>query len=184
MKSSESLNEKIIKRQLIFQGRYLHLEELELLLPNQTLAKREIVRVRNAVAILPIDKEKNVYLVRQHRPAIESTILEIPAGLIDKGEEVEEAARRECEEETGFRPHTLKKLITYAHAEGYSTGFITLFWGSDLEYTGNINLDNTEYLEQQTLSFEDLSRMVDQNKIIDSKTILATLYCRGLIDNL
>ena len=184
MKRKEPLTEKIIQRQLIFQGKYLHLERLELLLPNQNIAKREIVRVRDAVGILPIDRENAVYLVRQHRPAIESTIIEIPAGLIDEGEELEEAARRECEEETGYRPRKVKKLIAYAHAEGYSTGFITLFLGTDLEHTGKINLDITEYLNQVILPFHDLYRMVEQNRIIDSKTILSTLYCKKFLDNL
>jgi len=181
MSNHDPFIEKILGREIIFKGKYLNLEKLKLLLPNQSVAEREIVRVRDAVAVIPVDHKKRVHLVRQHRPAIKTTILEIPAGLRDQEERLETAAERECEEETGYRPRMLKKLLTYAHAEGYSTGFITLFLGTQLEYTGEISLDATEYLEQEVVDYSTLCRMVDQNQIIDSKTILSTLLIGNLI---
>jgi len=170
--------EQILKRQFVFRGSYLHLQKLKIKLPDGRRGEREIVRVKDAVAVLPIDDQKNVHLVRQYRPAINRTLVEIPAGLLDREEKIADAAVRECEEETGYRPGVLKELITYAHAEGYSTGFITLFLGTDLEYTGNIHLDATEFLEPVCMSFDELHRLVEKNEIVDSKTILCTLLSR------
>ncbi len=173
--------EKILNRELLYTGSYLTLEKLQVRLPDQQVCDREVVRVRNAVAVLPVDDKGNVHLVRQFRPAIDQFILEAPAGLMDHDENPGQTALRECEEETGYKPRQLHKLLTYAHAEGYSTGFITLFLGTDLEYTGNIHLDSSEFLEQVTLSFSELVRRVETNQIVDSKTILCTLFSQGKI---
>ncbi len=167
--------EDVTSRETIFRGKYMHLEKLQIDLPDGRKGEREIVRVKDAVAILPIDEENNVHLVKQHRPAICKTIYEIPAGLIDEGEAEEDAAIRECEEETGYRPQTLHKLVRYAHAEGYSTGFITLFKATDLEYTNGMNLDASEYVEPVKIPFNQLIQMIDENEIIDSKTMLSVL---------
>ena len=168
--------EWIVKRETRYAGRYIELQELTVRLPDGRTASREVVRVRDAVAVLPLDQEERVYLVRQHRPAVEKTLLEAPAGLIDPGEEPEEAAVRECEEEIGFRPGRLIRLVRYAHAEGYSSGFITLFIGTDLEPSGPLRLDETEHLENVRIPFSDLLERVRSNEIQDSKTILASLF--------
>ena len=175
MNQNDEPFERVIERESVFRGKYLHLERLKIKLPDGRLGEREIVRVRDAVAVLPVDEDGMVHLVRQHRPAIGRTLLEAPAGLLDDEEDEEGAAVRECEEETGYRPGTMKKLISYAHAEGYSTGFITLFLGTDIEYTGNIHLDATEYVEPVCMPYHELLQLVRENKIIDSKTILSTL---------
>ncbi len=175
------IHQKIIKRDRIFEGKYLTLERLAVELPDGRIADREIVRVKNAVAVLPLDHDGKVHLVRQYRPAIERAILEVPAGLLDAGETPEDAARRECEEETGFRPHHLRRLIHYAHVEGYSDGFTTLFLGSELEWTGKENPDSTEIIERVAIPFEELIRRVETNQICDSKTILCALLTRHVI---
>ena len=65
--------------------------------------------------------------------------------------------------------------MTYAHAEGYSTGMMTLFLGLRLTHTGKISLDDTEFLEPVSMSFLQLKQLVRKNMILDSKTILSTL---------
>lgn len=172
--------EFVTARQKLFNGKYLNLEKLNIELPDGRTGIREIVCVKNAVAIIPIDENGIIHLVKQHRPAIGKTIIEVPAGLIDEGETEEEAAIRECEEETGYRPQKLQRLIQYAHAEGYSTGMITLFLATDLQHTQNIQMDASEYVEQVSMSFDELLKKVGSNEIIDSKTILCTLLVRNL----
>ena len=175
--------EEVVRRERVFEGVYLKLDSLTVRLPDGTSAVREIVLVRDAAAVLPLDRDGNVHLIRQHRAAIGKTLIEAPAGLVDADESIEDTARRECEEETGFRPKILTKLITYAHAEGYSTGFITLFVGTDLEYTGNTNLDASEFVEPVSVPFAELRGMVERNEIVDSKTILCTVLWAGHVKN-
>ncbi len=177
--NSDNCFEAVISRAAVFNGSYLNVETLQVSLPDGRFASREIVNVKNAVAILPLDDRGVIHLVRQHRPAIGRTILEVPAGLIDQGETPEEAAIRECEEETGYKPAVLKKLIRYAQAEGYSSGFTTLFMGTSLKHTGKTKLDSTEFLELVSLPYPELMSLVKTNQIVDSKTIL----CALLVEN-
>jgi ADP-ribose pyrophosphatase len=168
-------NMHIANRKTLFQGNYLNLEKLDILLPDGRNGEREIVRVKDAVAVLPMDQLGKVYLVKQYRHAIQKELIEVPAGLVDKNEKPEDTAYRECEEETGFRPKKLVRLLHYSHAEGYSTGFTTLYLGMDLMYTGKIHLDSSEYLQMVQMPFSKLLEMVKKNQILDSKTILCAL---------
>ena len=171
------------ERRTAYSGQYLSVSRLTVELPNNEISHREIVHVRNAVAVLPLEQNGTVHMVSQFRHAIDKQLIEIPAGLIDEGETEEEAAIRECQEETGYFPRSLFRLITYAHAEGYSTGYITLFLGMDLEYTGKLHLDAGEYLISAEMAFETLLERVKRNEIIDSKTILAALLTKDKLCN-
>ena len=182
MSEQDRLREAVIGRKVLFCGGYLRLEELTIRLPDGRDGRREVVTVANAVAVLPVDADGRVHLVRQHRAAIGRTILEAPAGVIEPGEDPEAAARRECGEEIGLRPRRLLPLVTYAHAEGYSTGFITLFVGLDLEPVGSPRLDETEFVEHVVLPFAELREKVRRNEIVDSKTILTTLLWEQMRD--
>jgi ADP-ribose pyrophosphatase len=173
--------EKIIGEEILYRGTYLNLKKIQIELPDGRQGMREIVEVRDASAILALDEKQNVLMVRQSRPAVNRTGLEIPAGLMDPGESEEQAVLRECEEETGYQPKKIRRLIRYAHAEGYSTGFITLFLGMDLVKTGKMQLDTTEYLEPVFVPFDELVLMVRKNQIIDSKTILCVVLCECFI---
>jgi ADP-ribose pyrophosphatase len=175
MKDPENLSEPVTDRRVEFAGRYMEVETLTVLLPDGRSAQREVVRVRDAVAVLPLEEDGTVYLVRQYRPAIGKTLIEIPAGLVDRGESPEKAALRECGEEIGRSPGKLVRLVHYAHAEGYSTGFITLYAGLDLGERRKPELDRTEFLEHLTMPFQDLLNLVKENKIYDSKTILSVV---------
>ncbi len=170
--------EKIVKKSILYRGEYLVLERFDVRLPDGRNGHREVVRVPDAVAVIPVDEDGQVHIVKQFRAPIETQIIEVPAGLLNEGESVEEAAARECEEETGYRPHKLHKLISYAHAEGYSTGWITLFLGTELEHTGRFHLDSTEFLECMHMPFGTLLDMVLEHRIVDSKTILSTLLTK------
>jgi len=166
----------------VFNGDYLTVEKMTINLPDGRTGIREIVLVQNAAAVLPVDKEGMVHLIRQYRHAVQRYTLEVPAGLIDKQETPEQSAVRECEEETGYFPHKLKKLLYYAHSEGYSTGYTTLFLGTELDYTGKINPDSTEFLERVSMPFEEFFRMIQKQKILDSKSILCGVLYKFNID--
>lgn len=177
----DPLEEPVLKKERVFRGVYLSLDRLTVRLPDGRDAEREVVAVQDAVAVLPVDSKGRVRLVRQHRPAIGRTLIEAPAGLIHQGEDPAEAAKRECEEETGFRPGEVRRLISYAHAEGYSTGFITLYLGTGIRETGPPRLDATEFLEPVVLPFPTLRDMVRRGEIVDSKTILCVLLAEEII---
>ena len=179
--ADEHLIEKVVTEEEIYHGIYLHVKRLNVKLPDESRAVREIVQVKNAVAVVMMDDKQNVILVKQYRPAIKTLLWEIPAGLIDEGEESEDAARRECEEETGYFPRILTPLYTYAHAEGYSTGMVTLYLGTDIVHTGNVKPDASEFLEPILLPFHELALRCRNGLVQDSKTIIATLALEKII---
>jgi ADP-ribose pyrophosphatase len=181
MKADDPLFENVVRRDRVYDGKFLHLDRLTVRLPDGRAGEREVVAMRDAVAVLPLDAEGKAHLVRQHRPAIGRTLLEVPAGLIDGAETPSDAAARECEEETGLRPGKFRELITYAHAEGYSTAFVTLFWGTDLERTGRVRLDANEFVEPVSMPFDELLGLVRSGQIVDSKTILCAMMVRDLL---
>ncbi len=173
--SDESLRETILERKWVYTGGYLWVEKLLVRLPNGELTPREIARTRDSVAVLPVDTDGTVHMVRQFRVALGRTLLEVPAGLIDEGESPETAAVRECEEEAGVRPDRLIPLTRFAHAEGFATGFMYVYLGLNLSVHGRQELDATEFIEPVRMPFAELRRAVVDGRIIDSKSILAIL---------
>src|SRR5690625_2631849 len=93
--------EKTIHTEEIYHGKVVKLRVDEVSLPNGKTSKRELLTHQGAAAVIPITNDNKIIFVRQYRKAIEKMLIEIPAGLIDEGENPEEAAVRELEEETG-----------------------------------------------------------------------------------
>lgn len=176
------LTERVIGKRVVYAGKYLSTEQQTVLLPDGRQAIRDIVRPPDAVAVVPIDDAGRIHLVRQYRPAIRRTIYEIPAGIIDQGEQATATAKRECEEEIGLRPRRLLKLCTFYSAVGFSTGSIQLFLALGLVAGRAGHHDATEFIEVHAIPFERAHRWVLANKIIDAKSIIGILWARRRLD--
>lgn len=174
MKLKEIVNHK----ERIYQGNFISMERWEVRLPDNSPAIREIVVPKHAVAVVPVDADGQLHLVKHARIAVDAVLLEIPAGVIDEGEAPEVTARRELVEEIGLFPSKLIKLITYYHAEGYSTGLITLFLGLDLQPQPAQIRDETEFLEHHTIPFDQALSWVEAGKFRDSKSLLGITLSR------
>lgn len=177
------MKQRLVSRERIFDGDYLRVERRIVRLPSGRDAAREIVMPRDAVGVLPLHRDGTVYLVRQYRPAVERTLVEAPAGVVDPGETREEAVRRELLEEVGMRPARVRHLLDYFHAEGYSTGLLHLYLAFDLEDAGGPAPEEDEHLETVTMPFAELHRRVLAGEFMDSKTILSVLWTRRLIES-
>ena len=175
------LIERVIRKRIVYVGRYLSAEQQTVVLPDGRHATRDIVRPPDAVAVVPIDDAGRIHLVRQYRPAIRRAIYEIPAGIIDPGERPATTARRECEEEIGLRPRHLFKLTTFYSAVGFSTGSIQLFLAQGL-VVGTAHRDTTEFLQVHSIPFELAHRWVLTNKIMDAKSIIGILWAKQRLD--
>jgi ADP-ribose pyrophosphatase len=180
---SDHLKETVVAARTVYEGRYLRAEERTVRLPDGREARREIVVPPNAVGVLPITDDGTVYLVRQYRTALERAILEIPAGILEPGENPEQTARRECGEEIGLYPARLDPLVGYYHSVGFSTGRIQVYLGRDLRPAPHAKPDGTEFLEIVTMPFEELLARVQGGDIVDSKTLLAVLWHRTFLES-
>src|SRR5258707_11024170 len=106
----DSLTEKVIDSKEIYRGRVVHLVVDTVEMPNGQKATREVVRHSGAVAIVPVNDQGQIVMVRQYRHPIGRVLLEIPAGMLNEGEDPAVGARRELQEEIGFKPGQMDKL--------------------------------------------------------------------------
>lgn len=174
MTSQQPRTERVIASRRIHEGRIVSLREDSVTLPNGRSALREVAEHADVVAIVPVDAEGNVILVRQYRLPAEDMLLEIPAGGVDDGESIEGAAQRELREETGFRAGRLERLTGFFVSPGYCTEFIHAFLATEL-VADPIDGDEDEDISIERLSLPDAVRLIDAGGIKDGKSIIGLL---------
>lgn len=132
----------------------------------------EIVEAPSAVCIVATDRQGRVVLVRQERPAVDATLLELPAGVVDEGEAEEDAARRELEEETGLHGGRFTHVRRLHPSPGFLHEPVTLFFAEDLE-EGEQDTDPGEDVELVRLTLEEVEGALEQ--VEDMKTLAGLL---------
>ena len=170
----EPAPDHVIDSRIIYGGKKatLRLDTIELGGGNTSI--REIVEHPGVVAVVPIDSDGNVVLVRQYRLAAEAALLEIPAGVMDPGETPEKAAQRELAEEIGMRAGRLTPLAGFFVSPGISTEFIHLFLGEDLA-PAEAEADEDEDIVIRRLVLSDAVDLIATGEICDAKTVTGLL---------
>lgn len=173
--------EKTVASQEIFTGRVLEFRVDTVELPDGSLATRELVHHPGGVAVVPVDDDGYVYLVRQWRKPYEEAVLEIPAGKRDKGEEPLPGAIRELGEETGLVAGKYTDLGSFYPSPGYVDEVIYLYLATGLK-EGDAHPDDDEYVETEKIHIDTLVDMIMKNEIKDGKTIAAVLKAKLALD--
>lgn len=168
------MQEIITGTRKIFKGRVVRLNVHEVRLPNGQLSRREMVHHNGAVAVIALDADQNVLLVRQFRLGANAVMLEIPAGILEPDEAPLLCAERELQEEVGYKPGKLEPLGGFFAAPGYTTEYIHLFLATDLTESRLLG-DDDEFLELHRLPFAEALAMVERGDIVDAKTIIGLL---------
>ncbi len=176
---SQSREVEVLDSHVEYPGRVVHLEIERIRLPNGEECSLEIVRHQGAAAVLPVDANGRVLLVRQYRHATGGWLLEVPAGKLDAGESPEVCALRELEEETGFKAGRLEPMGWIWTTPGFCDERIWLFRATQLE-VGEQALERDEVLSLETLPLTEAVEMALQGGIPDSKTICALLRAVAL----
>lgn len=153
--------------------------EDRVVMPDGTERDYTIVDFPDFAGVLPIYEDKFV-MIRNYRYPVDLFVLEIPAGLIDPGEEPEEAAKRELEEETGFVSKGLKKLCTYHPAASLNTQKAHIYLGRAVE-GGRKKRDPGEDMESILMSIDDVYGMLDAGEISHPPTMVALFYARDIV---
>lgn len=174
------LVERVIRRAVVYRGGYLTTERWLVRLPDGRRARRDIVRPPDAVAVVPVDAQGHVHVVRQFRPALGRVITEIPAGILARGEPPRRAARRELIEELGLAPRRLRKLCTFYSSAGFSTGCVHLFLAEGLRPVPG-HADPTEFLVAEAVPFRRALTWALANRFVDAKTLLGLLWAARLL---
>ena len=179
--NDEAIMEKNLSRERVFDGIILHIDHVLNELPNGKQAKREVAMHVGASAVLPVDGEGNVYLVRQFRAPIEQVLLEIPAGKLDSIDEDRLlAAKRELKEETGLEAGDCRHLTDTFTTAGVSNERISLYLARDLRQ-GECRPDEDEFLNLVKMPFEEAFGMVMRGEIRDAKTQIALCMAKNIL---
>ena len=166
--------EKLIKRHLSYKVKNIKVYVDTIEKPSGRTTDRIVIEYPEAVGILPILDTNEIIIVKQYRYAIKQDLFELPAGKIDPGEEIQEALRRELEEETGYTSKSFQKLITIAPASSYSSEILHLFVAKNLSKI-DTPVDQDEIREVRIVSKETLMKQILENKIFDPLIALCLL---------
>ena len=175
----KSFHEKTLSETTVFEGRVFRLVRKIVKLPNGKTSTRDLIVHPGAAAMIPIDAEGRILMVRQFRKAAGKEMIELPAGTLDPGESVRACVQRELQEEIGFKAKKLRRLISYYPAAGYTTEVIHIFVAKDL-VPSQQDADSDEFLEVVPMRLEKILDGIRRGKINDSKTIIGILYYRFL----
>lgn len=170
------MSERVLHSRSAFKGKLLELRLDEVALPRGGQATREIAVHPGAVAILPLDDEDRLILVRQYRHACGRVLLELPAGTLEAGEDPDACARRELVEEIGHRPGHLERLVSFYTSPGFSTEVLHLYLAANLApVEGQAEAD--EQIEVERLELDQAMARIG-GEIADAKTIVGLLWLR------
>lgn len=167
--SDIDLFERQLSSETIYRGRIISVYNDEVQLPNGDKAHREYVDHVGGAAILPLDADGNVLLVRQFRYPYRSVIYEIPAGKLEKGEDPLVTAKRELEEETGYVADSMRPYGVFYPSPGYTDERLFLYVAEGLHKTA-AHLDEDEFVDVYRFPLATVLQMVRSNEIKDGKT--------------
>jgi ADP-ribose pyrophosphatase len=183
----DPLRETLISSEVLRQSRILEFRIDTIETPDGKRSTRDIAAHPGAVAVVAIDPDDRVLLVRQWRHATGGPLLEIPAGTLDRHadgslEDHAVAAARELEEETGARAGAWRYLGAFYTAPGFTSELMHLYYATELtsSHEGGLQPDEDEHLELQAIPFADALAMALRGEIQDAKSMVGLLMVARL----
>jgi len=174
--------EKKLSSHLIYQGQVISLSVDSVMMSDGRQTSREVVQHSECIAVIALDNHGNILLERQFRYAVGKSLLEIPAGGIEPGEDPADAVRRELQEEIGYLPGKLEKLGGFYSAPGYGTEYLHCYLATDLQPSQLIAEDTLE-IETLSISPTEILRLIASGEICDAKSIAALLIFLYIREN-
>ena len=158
---------------IVYTGRVFSVEVTTKRFPNGSDHEVAIVRHRPAVVVIPMERDGRVILIKQFRAPLDRELWELPAGSVDAGETAEAAAKRECEEEIGLAPGTVRKLAALFPTPGYCDEEMIFFRADGLHAPAPDSPhkpDEDEDIRAEPFTMDEARAMVKRGEIVDLKT--------------
>lgn len=164
-----------LNRELVYKGVIIDFYQDTVKVPNGNVVKWDFIGHKGAAAVVAVNEDGRLFMVRQYRNALDRETLEIPAGALDSvTEPTNVAAARELEEETGYKAGKLELLITLRTTVAFCNERIDVYVATDLQPSKQ-NLDEDEFINVELHDVDELVQMIYDCKIEDSKTVAAIM---------
>ncbi len=164
-----------LDRTLVYKGVIIDFYQDTIKVPNGNVVKWDFIGHKGAAAVVAVNEDGKLLMVRQYRNALDRETLEIPAGALDSVDEpTHVAAARELEEETGFKAGKLELLIKLRTTVAFCNEKIDVYLATDLQPSKQ-NLDDDEFINVELHDIDELVQMIYDCKIEDSKTVAALM---------
>ena len=171
---------RLVKRQVMYRGSVIQLIREVLEVDGHRMV-RETVRHPGAVVVVPMLDRSHIVFVQQYRRAIGRVLLELPAGTLGAGERRESCARRELEEETGWRARCLRRLGQFYAAPGFISEQLTVFLAQGLT-RAEARPEPDEFVEPVLLSLRTALSKIRSGAICDAKSIIGVLFAQRTLN--
>jgi len=172
--AEETTKEPTIESKIVYKGRILDLKVDTIVLPSGRRTTREIAEHDNSVCMVPIDENGDVLLVRQYRKAVESDLLEVPAGGIEENETPEEAVLRELQEEVGYTAGDVQALAGFWVSPGWCTEYMYSYLATALS-PAKLDADFDENITVVRAPLDSIMGLIAEGKLQDAKSIASLL---------
>jgi ADP-ribose pyrophosphatase len=174
------MTHRMLYREKQYSGPVFDVAKVYLQLPNGRERAYDLVEHGDSVTIVPVDANGHIYFVTQYRVGSDGLLLELPAGVLERGEDPLVSAEREIREEIGMGADELRELGAFYLAPGYTDEYMTIFLATGL-HPSPLEPDEDEFLNLVTMSVEEAYQKALAGEIQDGKTLAALLLAMPLI---
>lgn len=178
------MNLKLLNRKVVYNGRVFKtiVDDVEYSSGNHSI--REVAEHPGGAVILAVFPDKKILLIKQHRYPIDKYIYELPAGKLELNESPLNCAKRELEEETGYKAHSWKKLTAIYTTPGFCSEQLHIYMARDLFPAENgRNLEEGELtMTVEILPLQKALDMIENQEIVDGKTICGIMIGKRILD--
>ena len=170
---------EVLSSETVYQGNVFWVTSDQVIEPGDVSARRDVVRHNGSVVVLAVDtathpNDPGILLIRQYRHAAGKFLLELPAGRIEKGEELIPAGQRELIEETGYRAERWSKHTTYYASPGFLSEAMNIVLAEGLTL-GEAAPEEDERIEVRMTPLSEAMRLIHAGEIEDGKTLIGVL---------
>lgn len=170
----EATMEQQLSSVQVYSGPAISLRVDKVRKPSGAITTRDVVEHSDCVAVVPIDDDEQVLLVKQFRYPVDSALLEVPAGGIETGEDVVDCVRRELQEEIGYCPERVEKLGGFYAIPGYGTEYLYVYIAKGLK-PSRLVAEDTDEIEVVRVPVSKIPDLIFSGKICDAKSIASLL---------
>ena len=171
---------KILNVEKTYNAHVFDVAKIYCELPNGKQRYYDLVQHGPAVVIVPVTDEGEILFVKQYRLGAQKELLELPAGMINEGENPDPAAERELQEETGYESLNMIKLGGFYASAGYCSEYLNIYLAREMKWNP-LPQDDDEFISNIKMTVEEAYSAVENGAIEDAKTIAALMMAERYI---